>query len=146
MYSANARKIAAYRKVRVQTSDPGQILLMLYDGAIRFCGNAKEAMEEMNIAKKGEFISKTYAILIELQATLNHDVAPELCQNLSSLYQFMMEQLVNANINNEPKDLDSVVELLGTLRDGWQRAVDESNKPQSVTSLNTKGESIVSFR
>ena len=126
MYSANA-KIAAYRKVQVQTSDRGNVLLMLYDGAIRFCNSAKEGFEEKDLAKKGEFISKVYAILIELDATLNHDVAPELCQNLSNLYQYMMEKLIKANVHNDPESLATVIDLLSTLREGWRKAVQTTN-------------------
>lgn len=130
-------KIAAYRKVQVHTSQSSKILLMLYDGAIRLLTQAREAMQVKNFAEKGGCITKAYAIILELQMTLNPKHSEELCTNLSSLYQFMMDRLTQANIDNNPAEIDRVLDLLTTLREGWQEAAtkqgesEQSNAPQT---------------
>ncbi len=71
-----------YQRTQVTTASNEKILLMLYEGAIRFCRHAHKAMEEKNIAEKGKFISKATAILSELMATLDFKVGGQLAVDL----------------------------------------------------------------
>jgi flagellar secretion chaperone FliS len=73
---------ARYRGVQVKTCSPLQLLVMLFDGAIRFIGEAESAMAAKDRARAGERIGKAHAIIAELAATLDRDQAPELCDNL----------------------------------------------------------------
>ena len=132
MYRANA-KITAYRKVLVHTGDRKKILLMLYDGAVKYANRARAAMVDRDWAEKGKYISDLNAILIELQATLNHRIAPELCENLDALYQFMIGRLIQANIENDPELLDSIIGLLTTLRDGWKSVAENTRAKKTVS-------------
>lgn len=113
----------AYQNVNVQTATPGQILLRLYEGAIRFTRQAQEAIEADDPAMKGQYISKTMAIIDELIAALDHSSAPELCANLERLYLFMIDQLSLANSKMDPEPLESVIEHLTSLHDTWKQAV-----------------------
>lgn len=113
----------AYQNVNVQTATPGQILLRLYEGAIRFTRQAQDAIAADDPAMKGQYISKTMAIIDELIAALDHSSAPELCANLERLYLFLIDQLSLANSKMDPEPLDIVIEHLTSLLDTWKQAV-----------------------
>ena len=119
---APARK---YKAAQVETASPGQILVALYDGCIRFCRAAQVHIEAGDVAAKGKMISKAVAILGELRSTLDHEVAPELCDSLERLYIFFQEQLSLANIKMDPALIDPVIKLMGDLRGAWGTAVAE---------------------
>ena len=89
-----------YQKTAVTTASREKILLMLYEGAIRFVKQAKVAMDQKKIAEKGKFISKATAILSELMATLDFKVGGELAVDLENLYVFMIDKLIEGNISN----------------------------------------------
>ena len=121
-YAASARR---YKAVQIESATPGQILLALYDGCIRFCKAAQIQIEEGDVPGKGRMISKAVAILGELRSTLDHSVAPELCDSLERLYVFFQEQLSMANIKLDPSYIDPVIRLMSDLRDAWAQAVQE---------------------
>ena len=119
---ARARR---YKAVQIESATPGQILVALYDGCIRFCRAAQVQIEAGDVAGKGQMISKAVAILGELRSTLDHAVAPELCDSLERLYVFFQEQLSLANAKMDPSLIDPVVNILSDLRDAWKQAVSE---------------------
>ena len=105
MYAKNGygqSSFQRYRAVKIQTASPAQIMLMLYDGAIRFALIAKKKMDEKDYGSKGTYISKVQAIISELMSSLDFTIAPELCSRLEQLYLFMMEQLTEANVHLKP--------------------------------------------
>src|SRR5690606_9537117 len=119
---AAARK---YQAVQIESASPGQILVALYDGCIRFCRGAQLRIEEGDTAGKGQLISKAIAILGELRSTLDHRIAPDLCQQLEQLYLFFQEQLSVANMTMDATYIDPVVRMMTDLRDAWSKAVNE---------------------
>lgn len=119
---ATARK---YKAAQIESATPGQILLALYDGCIRFCRAAQIQIEAGDAAGKGKMVSKAVAIIGELRSTLDHDVAPELCEQLERLYVFFQEQLSQANLNMDPAPIDPVINIMSDLRDAWKQAVSE---------------------
>lgn len=121
-YAASARR---YQAVQIESASPGQVLIALYDGCIRFCRAAQALIESGNVAEKGRMISKAVAIIGELRSTLDHNIAPELCESLERLYVFFQEQLSLANIKMDPSYIDPVVNLMTDLRDAWVQAVRE---------------------
>lgn len=126
MQNKNAFK--QYQKTQVTTASPEKILLLLYEGAIRFVKIAQVRMQEKNIAEKGKYISKTMAIVSELMNTLDHKVGGQLAADLENLYMFMIDKLIEANIKNEPEHLEVVEKLLTTLYGAWQDVV---NNPRA---------------
>lgn len=122
---ATARR---YQAVQIESASPGQILLALYDGCIRFCRAAQVHIEAGDVAAKGKMISKAVAILGELRSTLDHNVAPELCDSLERLYVFFQEQLSMANIKMDGSLIDPVINLMVDLRNAWGEAVTEVEK------------------
>ncbi len=122
-----------YQKTQVTTASKEKILLMLYEGAIRFTKHAIVAMEEKKIAEKGKYISKATAILSELMATLDFKVGGQLAAELENLYVFMIDKLIEGNIRNDVECLRSVENILRTLYVAWQDVV-ENPRPDGVPS------------
>jgi len=104
----------------------GNILLMLYDGAIRFVDMAKQQIVEGNVTAKEISLAKAYAIIAEFINSLDHRQAPELCENLQKIYEFMLAQLTEANSTGETEPLDIVLGYLNDMRRTWSEAVSNS--------------------
>ena len=115
--------IARYGAVKVTTANPGQILVMLYDGLLRFLREAQSAFAAKERARAGERISRSLAILEQLLAGLNPEHEPELCERLQSLYLFCIQRLVRANVEQSPEMVGEVIRVLTPLRDAWSTAV-----------------------
>ncbi|MFW7379369.1 MAG: flagellar export chaperone FliS [Oligoflexus sp.] len=122
-----------YQKTQVITASQEKILLMLYEGAIRFTKHAHKAMEEKKIADKGKYISKATAIISELMATLDFKVGGQLAADLENLYVFMIDKLIEGNIKNDPECLVAVENLLRTLYTAWKDVI-ENPRPDGVPS------------
>lgn len=117
-----------YKQMAVKTANRGQILLMLYESAIKNVKLASVAIDRKDLAAKGMHIGKVHDIINELTSTLNFEVGGDIARNLERLYNFMVEQLVKANIESSKECLATVLKLLETLHDGWKGAVDQVNK------------------
>lgn len=113
-----------YQKTQITTASRERILLMLYEGAIRFTRQAKTAMEARKIAEKGTYISKATAILSELMATLDFKAGGELAADLENLYIFMIDKLIEGNIHNNTECLTHVEKLLTTLYQAWKDVIE----------------------
>ncbi len=110
---------AQYKSTQHETASPVQIVVALYDGAIKFMTQAQHAIENKDFAKKGEAIRRAHAIVSELQATLDADHAPELCEELTRLYDFVLDRVSHANVDNAAASLDPAIEVMKTLRSAW---------------------------
>lgn len=117
-----------YFKSKVMTADRGQLLLMLYDGAIRFNDQAMALLKESQKVQALAPMGKTLAIVQELQNMLDNSRAPELCDNLERLYVFLQDQIISAQLRGETKALESVGGILKELRSGWAEAVKKASK------------------
>jgi flagellar protein FliS len=115
--------IGAYKNTSVKTASKEQILLMLYQAAIKNCKKAIEAIESNDIQKKGEFIGRMQDIIIELTNSLDHNVGGDISKELNSLYDFILHETTQANIHLDAKRLEGCLGILTTLYDGWTKAV-----------------------
>ena len=122
-----------YQKTQVTTASREKVLLMLYEGAIRFTKQAQAALKQKKIAEKGKFISKATAILSELMATLDFKAGGQLAVDLENLYVFMIDKLIEGNIKNDPECLVAVENLLRTLYEAWKDVI-ENPRPDGVPS------------
>lgn len=120
-----------YQQNQIYTATPEQILLMLYDGAIRFTRQAMMAEENGKQVQKLERISKVMAIIIEFSNTLNHDVGGQIAADLDGLYQFMIRELNAARKDETGEKLKNVERLLVDLRQTWGQAVEINREQQS---------------
>jgi len=109
-----------YRQMEVAAnSDPKKLILMLYDGCLRFLTIAGKAMEKKEIEKKGIHIGKALEIISELNACLDRRLDDEIVPFLESMYTHMMHKLLEANLTNDPKILQHVYRLVENLRKNW---------------------------
>ncbi len=120
-----------YKNQSVQTASREKILLMLYEGAIRFVKLSMQAVDNKNIAERGINIGKTLDIVFELNNTLDHKVGGEIAKNLEQLYMYLTDELTKANITGKKEHLQNVLKILETLYSGWQKAVEELKKSES---------------
>jgi flagellar protein FliS len=113
----------SYARTKFNTASRGDLLLAMYDGALRYGQIAREAIEAHDTAGKGTAISSLLAIIGELSNTLDHSKSPALCANLTKLYAYYIEriQLASLRMDNEP--LDEVINQLRSLRETWAQAV-----------------------
>lgn len=116
-----------YQNNQILTASREQILLMLYDGAIKFCKQAKKALEDDDMSAKGKFIGKAIAIISEFSNSLDHEIGGEIAANLDGLYTYMLKELSSANLNNDPKPIDTACTMLCELRATWSEAIEINN-------------------
>jgi flagellar protein FliS len=121
----------AYLQTQVSTTTPGQLVVMLYDGAIKFLNQAKERMAEKNYAEKGILISRTLDIIAELDSSLNMEKGGKISQNLHSLYIYSQNKLLQANLKVSPEMVDEVLNILTPLRNAFAEIV---NKPEAIAA------------
>jgi flagellar protein FliS len=121
-----------YKNTSIQSASREKLLLMLYEGAIRFTKQAIKAAEEKNIAERGYNIGKAFDIIMELNNTLDHRVGGEIALHLEQLYMFIMEQFTKANISGSPEPLRSSLKIIENLYEGWVQAVEKIKKDAEV--------------
>jgi flagellar secretion chaperone FliS len=130
----NLQPAANYLKTKVFTATPEQLQLMLYDGAIRFAEQAKAALGEKDYETSYNSLSRAQKILTELQCGLRHDVAPELCGKLASLYNFVFRKLMEANISHDLDPLDEALGILRYQRETWVMLLDKLSKTKAAAA------------
>jgi len=113
----------AYKKTSVSTASKEQILLMLYQAAIKNCKKAIEAINDKKIAAKGEYIGKLQDIVIELNNSLDFEVGGDIAKELSSLYDYILFSSTQANIKIDAQPLEGCLNVLNTLYEGWSEAI-----------------------
>lgn len=118
---AMANGYQQYKQNSVLTASPEELTLMLYDGCLKFMRQAKVFIEDKNIEAAHASITKAQAIIEELDVTLNMDIP--ISESLRPLYQFMTEQLIEANIKKETSYIDTIYPMVEELRDTWKEAM-----------------------
>lgn len=112
-----------YREQSLEFSTPGELLVRLLDATVHSCEQAKGFIIAGDPANKGIQIGRAIAILGELEATLRHDVAPELTANLAGLYQFARERLLFASMHMEVKGVEDALVAIQPIRDAYAQVV-----------------------
>lgn len=134
-----------YIKQEVEGATKGKLVLLLYDGAIKFMRIAVKAIDDKNIQDSHNNIMKAQNIIYELMSTLNMD-AGDISKNLLRLYDFMVWQLIEANREKSKDKVESVIKLMSNLREAWREVVQKEEgalKPETpeteVRSINFAG-------
>lgn len=133
----NKNAYQKYKTTSVQSASREKILLMLYEGAIKFTKLALKGIEEKKIADRGINIGRAFDIIMELNNTLDHKVGGPVAVQLEQLYMFMMEQYTKSNITGDPEPLKTNLKLLQTLYDGWVQAVEKLKKENEHADKKT---------
>ena len=131
-----------YRKNQISTSGQGHLILMMYEGAIKFTKLALESMAKNDLASQGKYIQKAHDIINELSLALDFKKGGDVAPRLESLYQFVLSQLTLANIKSDKKALKTVLNILNPLLEAWtklyeasqNKGQDEAAQPKSIAS------------
>ncbi|PAW81635.1 MAG: flagellar export chaperone FliS [Pedosphaera sp. Tous-C6FEB] len=114
---------SSYRQVATQTATPGQLVLMLFDGAIRFLERARLGFAETDPLAFNQTVNnniqRAQAIIHELNTSLNVRDGGELAENFRRLYDYMDDRLMESNIRKTDDGVTDVLRRLGVLRDAW---------------------------
>ena len=129
MYSNN------YMQNQIATASPEQLLIMFYDGAIRFTMQATTAIDKGDIETRNYAVNRAVAIISELASTLDHKIGGKIAGDLDSLYNFMIRELNRGNIRNDPTPLATVEELLTGLRETWVKAIQIKKESANVAAI-----------
>ena len=129
-----------YLKNQIETSSPEQILILLYDGAIKFLNQAKIGIQNKDIELTHNNLTKAQNIISELRNTLDMEIGGDLANNLYALYNYFNRRLVQANIKKEIEPVDEVLEHLRGLRDTWKQAIIKKREEEKLSSLESQNE------
>jgi flagellar protein FliS len=123
-----------YRDTQIQTASPGKLILLLYEGALKFSRLAILNIEDKKIEKAHNYIIKTQNIITELDVTLDMKNGGEIAKNLRMLYDFINRHLVKANVEKNAKYIEEVIKLLNELYTAWKTIINKENaKAQVIT-------------
>jgi flagellar protein FliS len=111
-----------YRKTRILTATPGELIVMLYDGLLGRVENARKHVANNNPADAGVLLNRAHDILHELIGCLDHEKAPQLADSLTALYSYCANLLVEGLGNSDLAKFEEVYTLLKPLRDAWADA------------------------
>jgi flagellar protein FliS len=117
-----------YLRDAVMTATAEQLHLMLYDGAIRFALQGRDAMLKKDYETMYLRLTRAQNIIIEMLNGLNYEVNAELCERMASIYNFIYRKLVDACVHRQTEDLDDAVRVLRIERETWQILVDKVNR------------------
>jgi flagellar protein FliS len=130
----NGQAANSYLRTKVLTATPEQLQLMLYDGAIRFCEQARLALQEKNWEQSYTLLTRVQRILVEMLCSLKHDVHPELCAKLSALYNYAYRKLIDANVNHDLAALADAANVLKFQRETWAMLLDKLSREKATTA------------
>ena len=109
----------AYRRVEAESRSPIELVVMLYDGALRFVADARDAHKGQDLIRRASAVSRAMAIIAELQNTLNVAEGGAIAVELDRLYTYISSRLVAVNATGDAAALDEITKLLLPLRDAW---------------------------
>lgn len=112
---------ATYQNNSVNTSTPGELTLMLYNGCLKFIQQAKRALEQNNIEEKNTFTQKAQAIVTELMVTLDQSQA--VSKEMMILYEFVNNRLLEGNIKGDAGLYDEAAGIITEFRDTWKQVI-----------------------
>jgi len=123
-----------YLRNAVLTASPEQLQLMLYDGAIRFSRQAKDALARRDLETSCESLLRAQKIVLEMEAGLRPDVNPEMCERMSQIYTFVHQRLVDANMHRDTVAIDEALRILEHQRETWRLLIDKLRAEQNASA------------
>jgi flagellar secretion chaperone FliS len=119
----------------VVAASPNKLVVMLYEGAISACRNAITFMQQQDIQRKGEMVSKAILIIESgLRLSLDKKAGGDIAQSLDALYAYMTQRLTVANIHNQAAVIEEVIGLLAELKSAWE-AIEHQPSPVDVAKV-----------
>jgi flagellar secretion chaperone FliS len=118
----------AYANVQTATADPARLVLLMFDGAIRFLRRALKGLEAGHAGEFAENLSRAHAIIAELDGSLDQEVGGAIAVNLARLYEFMLLHLTRGLIARDRSHVERVLGLLETLKSAFDGAVEAQGR------------------
>ncbi len=127
-----------YKKAQVQTANQGKLIVMLYDGAIRFSKAAIEDIKNKKLEGAHRNIVRAEDIVTELLLSLDYDKGGDIAKKLASIYVYVNEQLLEANITKKIDPLELVIRLMTDLRESWVKISGQTTETDK-TDMDKRG-------
>jgi flagellar protein FliS len=128
-----AKYARQYQQTQILTSSGAQIIVLLYDAAIQSIDSAKACIESRNVKEKGRTIGKAISIVGELNSVLDFERGGAIAASLHRLYDYILAELVIANLRNDARYLDGPLRCLLTLREGWREVAAQQQHAVGAT-------------
>ncbi len=135
----NSNPYNKYKQTQIETANQGKLIVMLYDGAIKFLTIALDNMTPRKYDIVNNNIIKAQDIITELSLSLNMDAGGEISQNLFNLYMYFKKRLLEANVNKDPEIIEHTIKLLKELRDAWEQISSTETASDSGANMASKG-------
>jgi len=136
---SNTNPYNQYKQTQITTANQGKLIVMLYDGAIKFLNIALDNLDLKTYDVVNNNIIKAQDIVTELLLSLNMEEGGEISQNLFNLYMYFKKQLLEANIKKDGEILKQVIKLLKELRDAWDQISANEAKSDKNMNIGAKG-------
>ena len=136
---SNTNPYNQYKQTQITTANQGKLIVMLYDGAIKFLNIALDNMSPKTYDVVNNNIIKAQDIITELLLSLNMDEGGEISQNLFNLYMYFKRQLLEANIKKDAEIINQVLKLLKELRDAWDQISANETRSDKNINIGSKG-------
>lgn len=131
-------KINSYQKTSIQTASKEELILMLYNGAVKYTTNSITLLEEKNIPDASKNICRAQAIIVELLNSLNFEVGGEIAKNLEYLYSVMVDNLTVANFEHSVDPLKLNLQILDRLKTAWEGVLQQlKDNKTAATQANS---------
>ena len=124
-------------KTRLASADPFEVTQMLMEGALESMKIAKINIDTKDLENKSKFIAKATTIIDTLRLSLDYEAGGEISTNLSALYRYMSERLLEASIENDIAKIDEVIDLLSGIKGAWDQ-ISESDRNAAYTQMQNK--------
>ena len=132
MYGKNP--FSTYQSVQVTTTDRGRLLVMLFEGAIKFFKQSIQGIEENDVGTFCRYLSKAQAIIAELMNTLDADKGGQIAKDLEKLYEFVLFYSTEANLHRDPKKLQKCIDLINPVYIAFKEIVDGGAVQQATVA------------
>jgi flagellar protein FliS len=120
------RGIDAYRRTEAQSASPIQLVVMLYDGALRFLNEARTAQSEGDLRRRAGALQRVAAIIAECQSTLDLERGGQVALELDGLYSYISARLIDINVKRDGTAVEEIYRLMSTLRTAWADAATQT--------------------
>jgi len=118
------------------TATPEQLQMMLFDGAIQSCEQARVALQKKDYERSFQSLTRAQAIVNQLICAMKSDLAPDLCKRLKGLYTFAYRRLVDANLHHRIESLDEGLNVLKYQRETWAMLMEQLGKTKAAAAAN----------
>lgn len=126
----------------IESATPYQLITMLYDGALNSLSTAKGCLERKDFIGKGQHLGRAITIVGGLQNFLDMEKGGDIAKNLDMLYDYITRILFDATVQNDIKKVEEAINLIRTVKEGWDGIAEQVNRAPSVPGFSQAGVSV----